>query len=572
MPGPAISPRPGHTGNSYPDYKQEYYSQQHQKQEYSYDPPFAYDNHTNTAISTTPRYPSSSSTPTVYNNNINLNPINDHQYSYASPASSYHNSNSNNNYYNSNTGNNTSSGLKRQPTHQQYPQLQPQKQHQQHAVAENSLRQPLQQDSQHRNYDPYPHRTPRVPPAVASANVHSPGEQDPTNAESKPKAPPSYCYPPQPSSRPSSPDPDDHGPFISRIKQLFKFPSSTYGKSMVLVIAVEALLVIIMQAIIVGLYFHSLVDTPLPPPTSGLYANITMPPYLDTRNQSRSIPAYLIVFVFAQLFQLVFAWDAVRAQNTIELIGIVIFNLCCFAYSIFEISQIRNSLWDSGNEGFFVPQDKAQKLQDSIQPFLIIVVCIIGITQFLVTWLAYRLFQEFGWKIYKKIGADPNTKKMYRAYQIYLVLIKVDLFFFVGFSIQFIYLTLIKRGQDPEYWLTIIVLPVTILILYIAVYAVRHESRKWMATFLLAMLCGVVYFIFKVVRMYIGPKVENYRGVFKFLTLFASLCLITILLTIANAAFCYRNFGKGLKPHLQQDGPEAQSVTSPAGARHLEID
>ncbi|KAI7831612.1 hypothetical protein BC939DRAFT_144588 [Gamsiella multidivaricata] len=262
----------------------------------------------------------------------------------------------------------------------------------------------------------------------------------------------------------------------------------------------------------------------------------------------------------------------VRAQNTIELIGIVIFNLCCFAYSIFEISQIRNSLWDSGNEGFFVPQDKAQKLQDSIQPFLIIVVCIIGITQFLVTWLAYRLFQEFGWKIYKKIGADPNTKKMYRAYQIYLVLIKVDLFFFVGFSIQFIYLTLIKRGQDPEYWLTIIVLPVTILILYIAVYAVRHESRKWMATFLLAMLCGVVYFIFKVVRMYIGPKVENYRGVFKFLTLFASLCLITILLTIANAAFCYRNFGKGLKPHLQQDGPEAQSVTSPAGARHLEID
>ncbi|KAI7831611.1 hypothetical protein BC939DRAFT_488979, partial [Gamsiella multidivaricata] len=297
MPGPAISPRPGHTGNSYPDYKQEYYSQQHQKQEYSYDPPFAYDNHTNTAISTTPRYPSSSSTPTVYNNNINLNPINDHQYSYASPASSYHNSNSNNNYYNSNTGNNTSSAAATKA-----------------ASAARRSRELSQTTPTARLPTPQlrPISSPNTksPPAVASANVHSPGEQDPTNAESKPKAPPSYCYPPQPSSRPSSPDPDDHGPFISRIKQLFKFPSSTYGKSMVLVIAVEALLVIIMQAIIVGLYFHSLVDTPLPPPTSGLYANITMPPYLDTRNQSRSIPAYLIVFVFAQLFQLVFAWDA----------------------------------------------------------------------------------------------------------------------------------------------------------------------------------------------------------------------------------------------------------------------
>jgi len=109
---------------------------------------------------------------------------------------------------------------------------------------------------------------------------------------------------------------------------------------------------------------------------------------------------------------------------------------------------------------------------------------------------------------------------MFRFYQVYLVLIKVDFFFFVGFSIQFIYLTLTKGSEDPEYWLTIIVLPLTIVILYIAVYAVRHESRKWMATFFLAMFCGIVYFIFKVIRMYIGPKVRNYEGVNKFLTLF----------------------------------------------------
>lgn len=49
-------------------------------------------------------------------------------------------------------------------------------------------------------------------------------------------------------------------------------------------------------------------------------------------------------------------------------------------------------------------------LNASLQPFLIVMVCVFGITQCLVTWLAYRLFQEFGWKIYKKIGADPNIK------------------------------------------------------------------------------------------------------------------------------------------------------------------
>lgn len=106
----------------------------------------------------------------------------------------------------------------------------------------------------------------------------------------------------------------------------------------------------------------------------------------------------------------------VRAQNTIEIIGIVAFNFCCFAYSIFEISQIKSSLCINPEAGgsvckfiFFAP-GRAQDLLTSITPFLIVVVVVIGVTQCLVTWLAYQLFQEFGWKIYKKIGADPNMK------------------------------------------------------------------------------------------------------------------------------------------------------------------
>lgn len=444
----------------------------------------------------------------------------------------------------------------RKPTQHQLQQLQLQKQHQERLQeqisAEDSLRNTLQQ-----------HRVPRQNP-VGGNEVHIP----PT--ETKP--PNYYSYPPQPAS---TDDENVHIPnasLKSRLHRLVDFPCSTYGKSLILVIGIEALLVIIMQAVVVAMYFNHLSKEPIAP-------NF-LPTYLDVLNQSRSIPAYMLVFVFAQLFQLVLTWDAVRAQNTIEIIGIVAFNFCCFAYSIFEISQIKSSLCIDPSLGgsvcqyiFFEP-GRAQDLLTSITPFLIVVVAVIGVTQCLVTWLAYQLFQEFGWKIYKKIGADPNMKKMYRAYQIYLVLIKIDLFFFVGFSIQFIYLTLARRTSDPEYWVTIFFLPVTILILMVAVYAVRHESRRWMTLFLTTMLAGVGYFIFKIVRMYWGPKAPDFQGINKFLTLFAALCLLTILATIVNAAVCYRNFGKGLKPHIMRDSSRdtVQNSTSSPNGRVLEID
>ncbi|KAF9960790.1 hypothetical protein BGZ72_005955 [Mortierella alpina] len=428
----------------------------------------------------------------------------------------------------------------------QLEQLQLQKQHQQrledNIQAEDTLR--MQQ-----------HRVAR-PNAAASV-------QDSRVSENKP--PNYYAYPPQPNASSTSLDQTEDNSFKAQFTKLFRFPCSTYGKALMLVIALEALLVIIIQTVIVVKYFDALRDTPIIDDSSD-----PQPPHLDKNNMSRSIPAYLIVFVFAQLFQLVLAWDAVRAQNTIEIIGIVIFNTCCFAYAIFEISQNNRSLKESAK--FFVPAGSALELINELLPFLIVVIVVIGVTQCIVTWLAYQLFQEFGWKIYKKIGADPNMKKMYRAYQIYLVLIKVDLFFFVGFSIQFIYLTLFKRTADPEYWITIMVLPLTIVILYIAVYAVRHESRKWMITFLVAMHCGVLYFVFKVVRMYVGDRVMNYEGVRNFLMLFATLCLMTILATIANAAVCYRNFGKGLKAHLLKDSRGSGAATSSTSGRVLEID
>lgn len=116
-----------------------------------------------------------------------------------------------------------------------------------------------------------------------------------------------HLYPPQPNGSSSSIDMQDGSSLKNSFSTLFKFPCSTNGKALMLVIGLEALLVIIIQTIIVVKYFDALRDTPIEP----RIGQKMMPPYLDSGNASRAIPAYLIVFVFAQLFQLVLAWDAV---------------------------------------------------------------------------------------------------------------------------------------------------------------------------------------------------------------------------------------------------------------------
>ena len=126
----------------------------------------------------------------------------------------------------------------------------------------------------------------------------------------------------------------------------------------------------------------------------------------------------------------------------------------------------------------------------------------------ILSFITWKLFDEFGWTIYKHIGASVQMRRRYLIYQIFVCLLKFDFFFCItllaqsrftvvlGYEVQS--LVIVISITDVEFGLTIAALPITIAILLFCGWSVRHESVPGMAATIVCFVGGLAYFLFKV--------------------------------------------------------------------------
>ncbi|PWN48342.1 hypothetical protein IE53DRAFT_412397 [Violaceomyces palustris] len=267
----------------------------------------------------------------------------------------------------------------------------------------------------------------------------------------------------------------------------------------------------------------------------------------------KTVPVYLSIFVFGMIFEVVVGFDAVRLKNTIQVIGVSIFNVALTITAALEITQVRDSLRAQDELAGGIPcRDDPSMLcatQDTIYPtvqkFLIVVPIVCGVAQVPIVYFTFKLWSEFGWDVYKRIGADLRIRNMFVYYQTFIVLIKFTFFFGVGFTMA--YLILVASTTEWTFGVTVAAVPIAIAALLAAGFAVRREITSLMSLALFLMLAGVVYFIYKLVTVWSPSTRQDYAYVKLTLTFFSAFAILSLLLTLTNGIVCLLNFNKGLK-------------------------
>ncbi|TAQ90735.1 hypothetical protein B7494_g909 [Chlorociboria aeruginascens] len=329
-------------------------------------------------------------------------------------------------------------------------------------------------------------------------------------------------------------------------------PTTTWTWAFMLTTTLQAAIVLSLESYIFAKFQESLI-----PDKSGDGG---------TDSTVKTIPTYLTLFIFGFLYQLLLVYDSLRLKNTIQVIGLCMYNVGMLIYAAIQYDQIQEAINTLGAR-----VSQTADLWPTIQPYLLAVPCIIAFFIVVMSFIAWKLYDEFAWTIYKHISADLRMKRRFLTFQIYITLLKFDFFFFLGFTVQF--LVIVTGVAGVEFGLTIAAIPVTILILFMAAFWTRRENKAGMIVTIFFFFCGMAYFIFKLARMYQPSHEKFYIAVRKNLTSFAVITIILIVLTIINASVCTANFNKGLKQHIMKrkiggEEEKAENMTELPDLKH----
>ncbi|KAI8331849.1 hypothetical protein BC941DRAFT_359814, partial [Chlamydoabsidia padenii] len=250
-----------------------------------------------------------------------------------------------------------------------------------------------------------------------------------------------------------------------------------------------------------------------------------------------------VAFIGFQIWAIFMVLDATIQQNAAEVCVLAILYVLC---AILGGLQIMDSQRWMGILKYAPSSVSLNPLRTALTVEIVLTV-LLGLFSLSFGYISYRMTGEFGWMIYKKIGADQAVKQMYTVFQYFVLCLKIDIF--VEFLVSCFYLIqfVIKSGHmDWHSWVFLVVTVLMLPNLYFGRLAVSRESRLQMILFIFFQ--GVIIFEFVLVLT------QTLSDSWYIWICFVILGILFALVTCILGAICMHNFERGLYPYVQRGG------------------
>lgn len=257
---------------------------------------------------------------------------------------------------------------------------------------------------------------------------------------------------------------------------------------------------------------------------------------------------FLSLFIFAAIYQCIITIVGLETKNMLLISMLCIFYGCMLVYTGVQYREISNNVDMISNHGW----------NEAIIATNVATIVVIAVTLFSQTMLIYFvLWRGVQWFRFKKIGASLEIKRLYSYFQIHRSLLVFDLFFFLGFTVQFIVIMVSDR-KSAEFILTCTILPLTVIVLFASDFA---ATREWVWLTVLTMICfisGMCYVLFKIIRLYTkytsAYNVALAPGAYfpgrSSLISFGVITLLFLISTIILEGVMMHEYHRGLLPYL----------------------
>ncbi|KAF5253275.1 hypothetical protein FANTH_1871 [Fusarium anthophilum] len=285
-------------------------------------------------------------------------------------------------------------------------------------------------------------------------------------------------------------------------------------------------------------------------------------------------PVASAVSIISFGFQAVLSVDLCRIKDKVQLWTQCILNIC-FSISIgMEYFQVKGAAEriSHGEDLYKAPfADNSVPYWDVADTLSVACIPVSSACSLCMCALAYNLHMEFSWSLYEHISPDLRMTARHVKYLAYFVFLKVSLLLLNLFLIT--YGLVDVHYQEPEFGLTMAIIPVSIIHAILASICVEKEDMLGIALVIMFHIAAIVYLITRLIVLN-GDGLLARTLMKEEMLLFASFALSFNIVSVAFAVLCVLNFGKGLKPLLQGQGTNNMPTSTSAlelSPRHLSV-